>query len=188
MTRARDLASGNALRLITPVNVTVNSGSYSISPNGAVTFTGASGVVLNNVFTSAYDNYKVITNFTTSGTAQDIYFQLRSGTGVSGAMWWSKRQDGVGGSGLYQNSSQLDYWNMGRTSTNGGYFDIDLICPAKGSPQRKWFTAKSSDADKFTSFTGGFADDYGSYDGFRFTGSSGGVLTGTVRVYGYNNG
>lgn len=185
MSKARDLASRTGFTLITPGSLTVNSGTGSYGSNGLGVYSGASGVILNNVFNSTYESYKIIANIVTSGTSQDFYFQLRNGTSVSSALYYQKSQAGTGARGEYA-AGPLDYWNMGRTGTYGGYFELDLLNPAK--TQRKWFTSKSSDQDRFVSYSGGYADDTSTYDGFRFTGSSGGVLAGNIRVYGYNNG
>jgi hypothetical protein len=53
------------LRLITPTSVT----GGTIGTTGAVTFSGASSVSLNGVFSSAYDNYRIVMN--ASGTKKD---------------------------------------------------------------------------------------------------------------------
>lgn len=44
---------------IIPPTVTVGSGSASVSANGNVSFTGATSIMLNGIFTSAYDHYKI---------------------------------------------------------------------------------------------------------------------------------
>jgi hypothetical protein len=74
MGRARDLAnilssSGNValdselgLSLITPTSIAVTGGSGSISSSGAVSFTSASTISLNDVFSATYDNYVLSTN------------------------------------------------------------------------------------------------------------------------------
>ena len=92
MGRARDLAnilssSGNValdselgLSLITPTSIATTGGSAtsSISSTGAVSFTSASAISLNGVFSSAYENYKIVINITGVSTQMDILMRLNN--------------------------------------------------------------------------------------------------------------
>jgi hypothetical protein len=63
MTRSRqtaDWGSRAGLAKIVPSSVAVGSGTGSSDTTGKVTFSGASTVSLNGVFTSSYRNYKII--------------------------------------------------------------------------------------------------------------------------------
>jgi len=67
---AANVAAG--LKPIVPSSVAIGSGSSSISTLGTVTFTTASSVSLNGVFTSTYKNYRLVVNLTTSQTSSQV--------------------------------------------------------------------------------------------------------------------
>lgn len=69
-----------------PTSVAVGSGSATTSANGQVTFTGASSISLNGVFSATYDNYRVILSPDAASTTFNITARLRiSGTDVTTA-------------------------------------------------------------------------------------------------------
>jgi len=71
---------------IVPSSVAVGSGSGSASALGTVTFSGASSVALDGVFSSTYTNYLIKFNATSlaSGDADlAVYFRSGSGTDVT---------------------------------------------------------------------------------------------------------
>jgi hypothetical protein len=70
------------LKLLTPASIAVGSGSGSVGTNGTVTFSGASSISVNNVFSSTYKNYVMKMNInSTSGSDANILLRMR----VSGA-------------------------------------------------------------------------------------------------------
>ena len=66
------------LTLLTPTSIVATGGSAtsSISSTGTVSFTSASTISLNDVFSTTYDNYRIIFRSTTSTTGQ-IKLRLR---------------------------------------------------------------------------------------------------------------
>jgi hypothetical protein len=83
MTRSRqtaDWGSRAGLAKIVPTSVTVGSGSGSASALGTVTFSGCSSVSLNGVFSSAYNNYKVLVNVNSIDSTGTNIIYLRFGT------------------------------------------------------------------------------------------------------------
>jgi len=74
MTKARDLANGGfGLVLIKPSSV-VNG---TDNGNGVITLGGVTSVSLNNVFSSNYDNYKIM--FASASASGSLSFTLRAG-------------------------------------------------------------------------------------------------------------
>jgi len=72
------------LVLMTPTSVDKTGTSATITTNGAVEFTACSSISLNGVFTSEYDNYKIVVRAT---CASQVSLQLRwraSGSDASG--------------------------------------------------------------------------------------------------------
>lgn len=74
---------------ITPTSVSVTGTSATISGNGTVTFTGATALTLNGVFTSTYSMYQmVLVGSIASGTSQYLGFQMTSaGTPDTGSVY-----------------------------------------------------------------------------------------------------
>ncbi len=62
---------------IVPTSVAVGSGTGTANANGQVTFTTASSVSLNGVFSATYKNYLVIFNEDTASTTSAIQFRMR---------------------------------------------------------------------------------------------------------------
>jgi hypothetical protein len=60
---------------IVPSSVTVASGSGSANGNGAVEFSGCSSISLNGIFSSSYDNYRIL--ISASATKMIIIYILR---------------------------------------------------------------------------------------------------------------
>ena len=54
--------TSTGLNLIIPSTIANTSGTASIGTNGTVSFSGATTVSLNDVFSSTYMNYKIIIN------------------------------------------------------------------------------------------------------------------------------
>jgi len=200
MGRARDLAnilssSGNValdsemgLTLITPTSITATGGSGSIGTNGTVTFTGASSVSPNGVFSSTYDNYRIVFTTTTIG---NIFMRLRA-------------------SGSDETTSQyvyvvqgLDQGNTGDNASSGGATSTFHIAKASSSLQSSIaLDMYSPKLSAVTSYIGismnrtaaatmsnwdvsGFLNTTTSYDSVSIYNQSGNAMTGTVSVYGY---
>ena len=71
---------------ITPTSVAVGSGTGSSSGNGLVTFSGASSISLNGVFSATYNNYRIILSPDAASTTLNITARLRiAGTDVTTA-------------------------------------------------------------------------------------------------------
>lgn len=82
------VTTGTGLVPIIPSSVSVSSGTGSIASDGKVTFTGAQTVTLNNVFSAAYDSYRLIQTYTTGTTGTTGYRLISGGTDLSAASYW----------------------------------------------------------------------------------------------------
>ena len=72
-------STAGALTQVVPTSVTVGSGSASTSANGTVTFTGATTVLLNGVFSATYENYLIMIRPSASSVNQAIISRLAVG-------------------------------------------------------------------------------------------------------------
>jgi hypothetical protein len=173
---AYDLANASSLTLI-----------------NSTTFSGASNVAIDNVFTSTYSNYFIQTNFTSSGsTDQAISMRLRTGgADVTGNDYLT---DGVRAypSAIAYVGGTLTSWvlhNISSVNAENAHHTIQLLGPQLANP-----TKITSFGFGYTSVTFGTNSIHQSgrhglstaYDGFKLFVSSGNIA-GTVKIYGYKN-
>jgi hypothetical protein len=179
------------LNLIVPSSVSVGSGTGTVSANGLVTFTGAIGIGINNCFSSLYQNYRMILNITSMPTAASIRARFRTnGTDdataaynwassyyLTSASFQSTRTTSANeasiGYGLGQDRQQasIEIYSPNLTTTN----TAASYSGSHGAGDINWngsFGHNSTTA----------------FDGINIFTSNGGVITGTIRIYGYNNG
>ena len=183
-----NVASG--LKPIVPSSVAIGSGSSSTSALGTVTFTGASSVSLNGVFSSTYDNYKILFNHSVSAAA-GIRMRLR----VSGAddtnnvygtgMYY--RQQGGAGVGNLSDGFTTSYALINDTNSLKGDVSLDLYNPFTANETRlnhqtNW--QGYSPLQYYTNVGGGVFTNTTSFTGFTIFSSSNN-MTGTISVYGY---
>jgi hypothetical protein len=188
MTKARDLANGGfGLVLIKPSSVVGGTDNGK----GTVSFSAASSVSLNDVFSATYQNYVISVSF--SGTA-GAYLGLRlrvGGSDASGSNYtWGFVAVSTGGSSFVLTGA-------GATTSN-----ISRFQNAAASISSAIFTVfRPFDADRTAYHGTTFYDDGAtvaspaaiggqhslqtSYTGFTLIPASG-TITGTVSVYGYN--
>jgi hypothetical protein len=185
------LSNGVGLKKIIPTSVAVGSGSGSASASGTVTFTGASSVSLNDVFSTTYDNYKIIINVDgVTTTAQNLSLRLRTGSDDSGANYYQ--------SGFFNNSNASTYTgeaNTGQTSFATTYLTvaagdhhfstIEMFNP--NLAKDTLFTSLNGRSDGTASaqlYRAGALNTSTQYTGFTIFVTT--TITGTVSVYGYN--
>ena len=188
MTRSRqtaDWGSRAGLAKIVPSSVAVGSGTGSASTTGTVTFSGASSVSLNDVFSTTYQNYRIL--ITGTGTAnQDFGMRLRV----------SNSDDSTASSYVYQyingNSTTVaglrnttNLWYVGIIgSTLKSQLELTLAYPFEVSPTNFYCSSASGESSAFLRLSGGTHNQSTSYTGFSLIASSG-TISGEVSVYGY---
>jgi hypothetical protein len=207
MGRARDLAnilssSGSValdselgLSLITPTSIATTGGSAtsSISSTGAVSFTSASAISLNGVFSSAYENYKIVINITGVSTQMDILMRLNNNGTDNTSGIYSR-----GGVYNYINGTptalasvgdtkwQLGFVNSGTGSKNA--FSIDMYRPNIAAETTASSLGVWNNNSTFAGFFCGYLHDSAtSFNGFTMYPNTGTINSGTIRVYGYKN-
>jgi len=188
-------AAAAGMRLIVPTSVAVGSGSGSANAAGFVTFSGVSSVSLNGIFSSTYDNYKIVLSLSAMSAQARVLARLRaSGTDTSGTDYHTY---GIG----IDNSMTTKTTNLNST-TSWGFAEgnasdgnvvissIDLANPfiaakTKGVEQYAGITSSGS-AFAISMNCQLFHQLATSYDGLTiFPGS--GTMSGTIGVYGYKD-
>jgi len=153
------------------------------------TFSAVSSVSLNNVFTSDYDNYRVILTGAGSGSLI-VTARLRvGGTDNTGANFDRQRLY-INGSGVTATryNSQTDFALGGFDTPDRGLITFDVFRPflttsTLFNAMNSW-PASGSDPVMFIGV--GSNSLTTSFDGFTLIASAG-TITGTIRVYGYKN-
>jgi hypothetical protein len=170
-----DAAPG--MKLIVPTS----ADNGTVGATGAVTFSGVSSVSLNGIFSSTYDNYKIIVTVTTA-TGETRYRLRVSGTdattnydsfGIVGQ--WS------GAVGFAQYNSDTYGRTFAQFMSSAGSGDTTITSP---------FLTQSTGFMSLTSLTSaqillGRNTNATSYTGLTLINS--GTMSGTVRVYGLKN-
>jgi hypothetical protein len=167
----------------------VEAAIAAVPPGGLVhiateSFSAVSSVSLNGVFTSAYDNYKILVSGVSSNSS-DVQMRLRvSGTDATGASDY--RTQALVGENTTASAfrSSASTWLVGvdssvRYSISLDLFDVFLT-------QKTQFISQSPRGNDRAYLLAGFHDLSTSYDGFTLLDNLG-TVTGTIRVYGYAN-
>jgi hypothetical protein len=148
-----------------------------------------SNVTLINVFSSSFENYKIIwTNGNSSVTGAYIGMQLRTGTTTAASSYWS----GAGGAtfvatympavGL-SNSSSWPYVG-GSYLSDIFQFEADIFQPF--TTEKTMYRSSGTWLDKQIQ-GGGFHNVNASYDQLVITPETGTITGGTIYVYGYRS-
>lgn len=173
---------------IVPSSVAVGSGSGSVDANGKVTFSGASSVSLNDVFSSSYDNYKIVYTCTTS-TENTVNLRMRvSGSDNTTSNYYFQRtlsKDGTtvqGGENLA--NSSWPGWNTNTTITP---IEVELYSPFLSTATAflgRYHKVETLATVHETATLSGIHNVASSFTGCTWT-VGGGTQSGTLSVYGY---
>jgi hypothetical protein len=197
MTRARDVASKGGMIAIVPSSVSVSSGSASVAANGQVTFTGAVNIMLNNVFSTAYKNYRLVMDVSSASGSQ--YFTIRFKSGGTIYSNYTTVGSYFGVSGGTGNSSNIGTGNQGVALGYIGYTNgsgsragvtADIYQPAEAVGTVVNFIGSGNTNNSAHSTALGSLIHYSDVvlDSMEIGLQTGLNITGTLRVYGYNNG
>ena len=177
--------AGMGLVLVKPTSIANTGGSASLS-GGAVTFTGVTSVSLNGVFTSTYENYRIVMSGTGS-VSQNLQIRFRiAGTDTTATNYAYQRLLVNGTSAGAARTTAANQATIGGTDTIWGINLLDL-----SNPQTTVTTAMR--AYGAFSASGAYLQDAAagyslttSFDGITYFPDSG-TMSGTIRVYGYQN-
>lgn len=190
-TGTRSLNIANATPGLTPViptSVVIASGSGEVNSLGELSFTGASSISLNGVFTSEYRNYKILLRYTPASGAVNVSWRTRtSGTDYSGA--------GYNYTGYQSTSASLaNVYTVGATGATGviGYGTVSsLVSMEITNPQTTTVTnftlasAGHNGSGNGSLHYSGNINVANQFDGITFY-TSASTMIGEIQVYGYN--
>ena len=190
MSRARDVAKLGGFTQVVPSSVTVGSGTSTINSNGKITISGASNVVINGVFSSQYENYKMVMSQVSvaSGTA-GIYMRMSKSGVSSDTLYYGHSVYGLYSTTTVYSANRNNNadWQMlyvaTSVDTSGGFveFQSPFVSSSRTSIQH---IGSNFDASWTVHGLHNVKDNY---DGIRLIpGSS--AMNANIRFYGYNDG
>jgi hypothetical protein len=177
---------------VVPTSVNVGSGTASVAPLGLVSFTTATSVSLNSVFTSAYNSYKMIIRISAQSAAAQLGYRYRNaGTDNSTSNYYQtvlwNRSSGTTQTNNGTNTVNYFFgWNS-TTAASYLYWTGDIINPAIPSKTHLYGKGSGDDSTSYyvTDMASMFNIAANTFDGITLFPSAGNV-TGTVQILGYN--
>jgi hypothetical protein len=176
---------------VRPTSVVVGAGSASVNSLGLITFTNATSVNLNGVFTSAFRNYKIFVELETASAVPSTTFRLRaSGTDASAANYSYYGYRAISWSPGVAGSSNTTGWALFDVNTGASvvHMIMDIMLPATTSKTRMvstGYTNEAAGARIGTSYYSGHHSLSTAYDGLSFINTV--AFNGTMQVLGYNS-
>jgi hypothetical protein len=166
---------------------------YGMTQVANVTYSGASTISVNNVFTSAFDYYKIIlTNDALATSSGNVYIKFRvAGNDSSASYNWGALGVEAGGNqlGNHGNNSSLGFLISQTRNANGTFgFSMEVQNVAIATPTQVQFIFTSNTPTYNTvegTFGGGQHSVNTAYDGFSIIAP--GNIQGKIKVYGYRN-
>ena len=150
-------------------------------------FSSVSSVSVNNCFSSTYQNYLIVFQAQHASTTDNMNFMLRlAGTNNTAnyAYVYTNNDNAIStGRNTSQTAGAIGKIGNGMQD----FISIDVMNPYITTNTSYRSRNYSSMNASFISDFGGFHAAATSYDGFTIATSSGGNVTGTVRIYGYRN-
>jgi hypothetical protein len=159
---------------------------YGLTQVANVSFTSATTVTVDNVFTSAYENYIIVCNLTSASTF-NVTMQMRAGGVSTGGSAYNNSSLFLGYSGApavtpSNSASASSFTEVARLNSDNAYFVMKILQP-QASGVKTFMHSENLDTIIFRT-TGGFVNATTQFDGFQL---AGGTVTGTLRVYGLRN-
>jgi hypothetical protein len=187
-----DTDSPPAMELISPTSV---AGTGVTNSSGNITFSGSSTVSVNGIFSSTYDNYKLIINMTNNSVNGSLWLRMRTaGTDNSSSNYT------YAGLNSYSGSSITNAITSGGTQTFFIASNMDTVyypnMPVTFDIFQPFLTYRTAyygfipnpvNPQSYFSYVGGAMSVTTSYDGFSIFNGNGGTISGSMRVYGYRN-
>lgn len=189
---AADMNSGG-LHLITPSSVT--GGTLD---GATVNFTNTNAISIDGVFSSDFDNYRIMFNSTgTSASSgfKDIFYRWRTGAGdrTVNDYWWAFL--GLNYLSASNNSSSANAtigYTGGFTNSTSAYtkMAMDVFSPnisTEASIMQTHFHGNDTNSIDFRIGGSGYRV-LEAHTGITFSATTGQTMSGFIRVYGYSNG
>ena len=141
-----------------------------------------SSVVVSDVFSSTYDNYKIIVSGGAASASVGLDMKLGSTTTGYYGVYIYSAFSGTTVAGFNNNNSSL-WGGVGATTVDGHRLNIDVLNPFLAK-RTSYNGALQNDGTNAGTVTG-YVNNTTSYTEFTLTTTSGTITGGTIAVYGY---
>ena len=157
-----------------------------------VTPTPSTTVAVNQCFSSAFTNYRIIASPLGVSLASDIRFKLRSGVTPNSTEYYMTNIFCSGGTISSTSENNQTSWRAmftGANFSNFGALTIDIFSPNVATQTRYIMQGSGWDGSSVINRSStGFHFVGNSFDGFELFSTTGGAdITATISVYGYRN-
>lgn len=145
----------------------------------------SSSVALDNVFTSTYQNYRIVVNVTAgAGAGAQVQMGMRIGGSTTTGTAYFGYYRGITWAGANDVAANNGGGSWFIFRTNGAEWGgaLDIQMPNAAEPT---FVQSLGCDTTQTWNAGGYHNSTTQFDGFALTNSGGSSMTGTLRVYGY---
>lgn len=177
--------ASTGLNLIIPSTIANTAGTASIGTNGTVSFSAASLVSLNDVFSSTYTNYRIVINVQSATSQVEFLYRMRvSGTDYSGIDYYSQLITGNSTSVAGERVAQGTSGTLAQITNNQSGIDAVFYRPFETVRTMVTSTSANSIDTIRNRVVGSVLADGVSYTGFTLVCSQ--TITGQVSVYGIN--
>jgi hypothetical protein len=162
---------------------------YGLTQVANVSFASAASVNVDNVFTTAYDNYKIIVRVTAASATADLWYYGRkagttyTGTTISQQIWNNTASTLA--------TNQTTTGRIGTfSSSNTSFTQVEMTIMSPKLAARTSYNAMGLFIDNSNNFFARYfqGTDFSTndYDGFQLIPESG-TFTGTIKIYGLRN-
>ena len=174
----------------TSLNTALGTKKSGLVLLNTTSFSAVSSQSINSIFSSTYDNYRIMIKYNGTGTSVDLNMRLRlSGTDASGANTYKYEYLDVNTTTIGSAAVSTTLWSIGAVTTAVASWDsstiIDLFAPAKAEVTSMQTFNQNNITSGFLRLTGGTHTAATAYDGFTIYPGAGNI-TGSLSVYGYN--
>jgi hypothetical protein len=173
----------------TAMNTALGTKKSGLVLLNTTSFSAVASQSVNDVFSTTYDNYKVLIRLNASSVTSNAFFRLRvSGAdNTSGVYYYMANYFSASSTNVPVNANNATQWNLFQTGTTAAsHIDLTIFNPFIA--QKTTASGTTSAANATVAFGGAWAglwDGTTSFTGFTIIGESGN-LTGNVSVYGVN--
>lgn len=183
VTRVTALETLKASTRVIPTSMSVGSGSGSFSTTtGLVTFTSATSVSLNGIFTANFPNYQLIVNLSASSGGSGLLLRFGVGT-TDDTTSYSGSYAEHNGAGAWIFVGPTTFVRTGRIAAGGAGARATIFSPFS-SVYRTYAEGASHDTDNLGAVGSGFYTTAKSHTRLTVLGELGAQMTGTLQVIG----
>lgn len=168
------------------------NGRAGLQHINTTSFSAQSTVLIQNVFSTTYDAYRIVLELSAASTSLAINTRLSSGASINSATNYFYgglfgRSNGTTGSFNGSSAQQWQFGGITNAQANLWACTIDLVNPMLSQRTAIIWQQTAFDATSFyAGSVSGFHDENNQFNSIAFLASSGNI-TGISRIYGYRN-